>query len=759
MNSLSRKQDGDNKRKGRNRGKSVPPLPKKKQVQSRRKKGKQVVRVNRRIADAKPNVVSKKMRSEVIGFAVDSSASLKVGTSVMNIPSTLHQSELVYALLTYASNVFYRGTIGNGSQTNTGTSYQDFSAGLAYLGMAIQTISKGATAELTDVPIIFDVMCSLLTEKKVKLSDGIIHYAPAWDFDFDLTYTITTDTGTVYTLFTPTSATTMSTPFTTILPTGDGYATLLRACADDTFGSRIVKFGTSASVFTTDPSCYARNYNYFGCSGDVGSLYSESELEVNFKYPLFAKFVKYDSNDSVVSRIFSPQSGSIVTPVGLSLTSSTFTGHQLENRTPVQYKFIDFNSLYAIVGSWIVACFEATPGNIEGNTIYTKATPFPFTQNEFMWMLRQAVLSIFPEQCHAQFVAPVKASPSVTNSVFQPFIVDSICSPMSSYNRMMLPTFIVENLNMLKSRFYDPPVKEGSKKINRHNWVPVWGVYSGDTPPVFQYTDSAGVSRHIFNTVNTMPFANIWDATGLVINTKVQVNNFVNVFIDAWNAQVEGYFKRLSTNISTISADCKGIASLLPYTRIIAKQGETFDEWTKRSNGFINPIDDFIANKPTKTLTRVNSEKNLKKVSPIEAIPPATLFELETRTITSQHELTTEIAGALNFFLMPSIRLNYTSGDLLTQNAYQVYTGEVCGATSLAGFSNTSQPEIYRLFAIGTNLSAGMFAASSENDVLTKAVATLSSQGLGLDFLKALMGGLSSVIPVVGPILSGLLSG
>lgn len=731
----------------RNRAKTVVPLqPKKVRViQSKvvnkpaRGGAKGVITQDKRV---------KLEKEKTLGFATVKSTNLQMGTGVMIVPTEMLQSELVYALMTYASNVFFKGTIGAG-ETASGVTNAAFNAGLAYLGAGMQTISKGATAELTTIPKIFDVMTELLCEKKVPIHSGIIHYTPQWDVDFDLTHTITTATGSVFTLVPPTSAPTIVCPITSVSPSSDGYSCLLRVSDDSQYGSKVVDFGSSKGLLEADPSCYARNYNYFGASGDVGSLYNESEMEVGFHYPQFAKFVKYDSADAVVSRVFQPQSGSIVTPVGLSLTASKYNAKSLRNSCPVQYKFLDFNTLYCTVVTWLIAVWESVPPNLQGNTLFTGLGQFNFSINEFQWLLRQAVLSIFPEQCHAQFVAPVKSSPSASNSVFEPFIVDSITSPNALYSQMMLPLFIVENLNMLKSRFLDNST--GTDSFT-HNFIPVWGVYSGDTPPVFVFTDGNGTVTPMFNPVSTMPGASIWDASAAAIGTKVQVNNFLPEFLNEWNMRIDGFAKRSSTKLSMMEADSSSIASLLPYTRVINKIGEQEIKMGGVQLNYNNPADDFILNKP------VDISKKDKK-GKVNAIPPATYYELETKTITSQVPLNAEIQGAIRFFMLPSIRLNYTSGDLLTLNAYQIYTGEICQSTNINGTTNIAPNELYRIFGIGINLASGYPAADPNNDVLTAAVATLSDKGIGLDFLKALLGGISSVIPVVGPILSGLIGG
>lgn len=743
----------------------------------RRRKGQPEIHVKPHPANRPPQArraaPRKNYRPEGRGFLVDNAPGNQAGTSIMIVPTVLQLDTLYVAAATFFSNLVYRNVIGANEQLQ-----YDVVNGISYMVDAIKTMSEGAQVELGRIPFIFDVLLSLLKEKNVKFQQGLIKYTPQWNGAVSLPLSFNTPAGAVYSFIPPGNLGTVPINYGVTTPSGEAYSEFLRVTGDSSFksnfGSKIVEQGTAQGLCVVDPSAYARVYTYFGTAGSVGGFYSVCEIEVPTFFPMFSRFVNYNTDDKVISRVFHPQTGGISLPIGLSLTT-VCTMSKLKNPIPCQYKFIDFTQFYAIVCSYLVAMFNNIPTNFVGDTAFTKPEQFTFSSLDFAWLLRQSVLAMFPEQCHAQFVTPLAGSPS-TQSVFEPLIVDSIVSPSSIASGLMLPAFIVENLSMLRGFTLPVTATPNSKKYGTtptklaHTWMPVWGIYSGDVLPQYQFRDpDSGVMINLFAPTDTLPVARLYD--GILANNnnaKVNVNEFIANMKSEFNFKINGFCKARSTPVSPMTSDLSSKTNLLSYTRIIEKflvNDPMSLKPTAVPDNYRQPAYEFMVNGPqkkSKELTKEDSLKNVKGKKPT-AIPPATLGELYNVSILAHTPIGLSVAGALDYFLVPSIRLN-PSGvpdeDLLTLNAYQTVTGELSQLSYMNATQNPlSSNEFLRILTSSALLNAGFAPGDATNDTLTSAQKIISDHAGGIDFLKSIFGGLASVIPVVGPILSGLIGG
>lgn len=703
------------------------------------------------------------------GFKSLIAPSQQVGSGVMIVDTLLQKEGLEVALATFFSNVLLRNVIGANEQV-----LFEIVRGMAWLLESIVTIASGATANVVELPIIFDLLIALLKKKKIFLENGTIHYTPNWGLVApQLHLAFTTPTDSIYCLTSPGVNNLMPINFSAISGTVESYAEFLRVASDETFkswGNTIVKTGTSSGPAYNDPSAYARNYTYFGTAGyAVGGFYSVSEIEVPFNYPMFSKFSLYDTDDKVISRVFHPQSGGISTPVGLSLASKC-NAQLMKNPIPCHYKFIDFYQLYAVIMGWVVAVLDDIPTNLLGdpNNIFTTPRQFGFSQSDFLLLLRQAVLFYFPEQCHGQFVSPVRGVPSNTNSVFEPFIVDTIGTPMDNVAGMILPAFIVENLNMLKGRVVSVETTPNARRYKTipkklaHNFMPVWGVYSNDTPPSYQFNNN-GAPIAVFSPVDKiLDEPDLWDLQSRTSPlNKVNINLTVGELIVEWNNFCTAFAKSRSTKLSPLSGDVNVAVNLLSYSRVFEKVDVNDDITVK--NPYIQPIDRYIINGPSARKRIEVRSKSEKGKPPVKSIPPATYNELKCVSVLSVHALSQNVVGAMNFFILPSIRLNPSgppSQDLLTLTGYQTVTGELCQVSNRnpnGALVMTNETE--RTTAAGVMFHSGFAPGDANNDTLTSAVNIMAEHGQSIDFLKSLFGGLASIIPVVGPIVSGLING
>lgn len=719
---------------GQGRGKYVAPLPK-----------------ERPIAKLSFGTVDEKM--------------LKIGSNTLNIKTSMEPDVLVEAMATYLSSLYYYnipGSYADSIEENPTTVWEAAAAGAAYLGSGIQTLSKGATAEITRIPRIFDVMTQLLAERTVRLGAGIVRYSPQWVSDFSMPQSYTTPTGAVWTCAPPDSGGTIGITFSPVAPSSDSYSVLLRLSEQNKeFGSQVVSYNENKGLYTHDPSCYARVYSYFGTGGTPGiGCYNEVELEAPFQYPQFARFTNYNLDDKVISRIFHPTTGGINTAVGQTLVQPS-NYSLLRNPIPAVYKFIDFYQVYTVLCSYLVNLFEQTFVT-NGAPGYTPST-LPCTQIEFCTMLRQAILTQFPSQVHAQFVAPQASVPTQNASVFEPFIVDSVTAPSQAFANMLLPDFIHENLCMLKQASTEISSTPNSEKFKkppkrlRHNFYPVWGVYSGDVPPEFRFRIDNTTYPLFTPEAPGDPSWRLWDGiSDQNPNVKYNFNSgrFTEI-VTQWNDWISRN-KNKSTLINTISGDKGPGVNLLLYTRVLETIPTPTDTAGKH---YQSPLYDNIVNKPrteeVPSSAEMKKQKSLKKV---QAVPPASYFDLYTQSIMSHQQMAMDYFGAVRYFILPEIRLDTQGTDAVTLAAYSVYTGEVCTVSNTMG-TTPADNEVARLSITGQLMTAGAFAALPDNDVLSLASKELAVAGSGSDLIKSLLGGMASLIPGVGGVISSVIQG
>jgi len=707
--------------------------------------------------------LSEKKTAAEMSFGANDSRLTKVGTNVMNIQGELQMSTLQIGLATYLSSLYFYNAPGSytDSTGQTGTqAWLDAAQGTAYLGAAIQQISQGATQSMVKCPRIFDILTQMLTEKSVRLGSGIVKYSPTWSAPFEMPGYITTPTGAIWTAAPPDNGNLVQFTSNPYAPSEDSYSTLLKMAEyNKMFGSGVVDVGKNTGLFSIDPSCYARIYPYFGSGGSPQiACYNEVELEAPFAYPQLARFALYDQSDKVISRIFHPSAGGIGTAIGQTLTQNS-NYSLLRNPIPAVYKFCDLYQVYSVLAAYAVSLLEQNL-TVNSAPVYTPRT-FSFTASEFCLLLRQAILTQNPSQIHAQWVAPQAATPNNNVSVFEPFIVDAVTTPNSSFTQFLLPLFLQENLNMLKPATVKINSTPGSKKNGtvpkklENNFYPVWGVYSGDTPPIFQF-DINGVASPLFNQGVPEIDARLWDG---VSNTNPSVKYNLNgsrlqEIMTEWNSFMAA-FQNHSSTIVQISGDQGPGVSLLMYTRVLENISPTLRAqkgW--RGASYDAPLYNNIINKPR----GVEHTSADKKKTPVKAVPPASYFDLYPQTLLAHKQMAMDYIGALRYFIIPTIRLDAGGVDPITQAAYSVYTGEVC-STSYTSGTVVADNEVARLFVIGQLMTSGMFAASANNNILTQSVDELAKGAQGNDLIKSILGGMASLIPGVGGVISNVIQG
>lgn len=315
---------------------------------------------------------------------------------------------------------------------------------------------------------------------------------------------------------------------------------------------------------------------------------------------------------------------------------------------------------------------------------------------------------------------------------------------------------------MLKQTYSDITSTPKSEKFStppkrlRHNFYPVWGIYSGDVPPVFNFQTPDGPLPLFEPAPPNAASWRLWD--GVSNQNPLQKFNFNSLrftaVVSAWNDALTRR-QNVSSKIGPISGDEGPGVKLLTYTRVVEyKPQGTLEGKSKYSS----PMYDSIVNKPGERRETKDLKDKKGKDKKIDAIQPASYFDLYTEAILSHCPMAMDYYGAVRYFILPEIRLDAQGTDTLTQAAYAVYTGEVCTVSNTMG-TTPADNEVSRLLLIAQLMTSGLFAASADNNVLTQAAAELLTLERGSDFIKSLLGGMASLIPGVGGVISNVIQG
>lgn len=157
------------------------------------------------------------------GFTTLVAPSQVAGTSVMIVDTQLDSSALNVAIATFFSNLLFKNVIGADEQNLT-----DIVEGLAWLLTSIVTLSSGGVANVVEIPVIFDLLLTLLKEKKVKLLNGTIHYTPTWSPLPGLNYSFATPSGAIYTFTVPSTGSLSPINYAAVPGSVEHYAKFLK---------------------------------------------------------------------------------------------------------------------------------------------------------------------------------------------------------------------------------------------------------------------------------------------------------------------------------------------------------------------------------------------------------------------------------------------------------------------------------------------------------------------------------------------------
>jgi len=638
---------------------------------------------------------------------------------------------------------------------------------IASLGQYIISATSVKALPLTMVPTWAWVLACFLKPKSKLVGTALINYTAEWP---NLTYTLPASynlsVGTSYwTQGAGSSATTETLASVNYVLDDEKYLGILRTTQEttDRFKQTRPSDSPMPNSWQNDPSAYARSYTYFGTGGTPGiGLYNNSELEVPINFPLFSRFVEYGVDDLAISRHFAPMSGGPSNVAGMMLSRDDFNFKHLRNRIPTVYKFIDFWEIFAAFAGHLALLMSSIVD--EGGPI--KRQTLPFGAMDFAVMVRQAVLSEFTEQAESQFVAPYAYAGTGSYTTFQPFLVDPICLPAAVWTETLVSNLLKSNLSFLREYIHFPTSKKYGT-VNKRNfirYVPVIGVYKDDVPPTFNIANLNGSgTTPLFgpNVVATSPFS-IADMRLTNGTQKYNPNHkqFVAV-MNSWNSTIN-FLASFTTGVGQIATDVAPKTNLLTFTRQLDESNPLFE---KEKEELFFPVipslyDKLITGYENRSTEKFSKTKNDKKIPPVGAPSAATLSTITTVGLHSCLDVSTEVKTILDMLILPSIRLSSLSSTepRLTLRQYKTYTGEMHQTSYNAGYQPAGRFQDKRLLTMmGSAVLAQGGTILGEND-LTKAIRTMEEEGLGGDLLGALLGGLLSSVPVIGPIAGAFLN-
>jgi len=620
--------------------------------------------------------------------------------SNMKVDVVLDPTAMQLPFIAFYAHLCQSGLMNQLANTNLDIQpYSTVASAMRYFFDSTNNIIASGTIAPANVPLVFrDLIAALLPKTITTRSGNTISYG--WTYENQAALTPYTVGGFPWLFMEPLIDTnTYLTGAAVVNPTPDqlAYGKII-ALIDKTRNKnlRIVGNVPSDSPLFTSVSAFARNYVYNGlqCTGgNVAGFYKDIELEVPIFHPCMSQFTGYGT-DTRAPRYLSLGSGDAC--VSYALPQHPGWGGY-GNQGHIIYKFIDFENIYDTLCLWACKCKESLIScNDAGfdSSVYTSS--FTFSQQDFRITLRQALIGFFAENYWTQFQGPLAAD--TDQNWFQPFYVNGATYGAAQFQMFQLPLLIRENLAALKHR-----VIKASKKYKIHI-VPVLGRYRADTPSVYTYSavtlvDSVptALTQSLF-TISAQSPINLIDASRPDGYVNLNGSYYQNVMND-WNSFCGGVNK-VSTVITAIGSDAgpPGLVVLSMTRQVqdssnntkhieVVQNLELDTRYSKRQS-----VSKKVELAPAATLRPLQIMKrvsNYQKASALElgAIPPSTSSRLSSVSLTSIKAVTSEELSLLQNLIVPTVRFDPYSTQVLTMSKYQTEVGEF----SSAQFLNTTQ--------------------------------------------------------------------
>jgi len=674
-----------------------------------------------------------------------------------------------YSFLTSDSSIIQY--INNTSATNP---YQFIASGVVYLYEQLSLYLQSGTPTPTRLPLVFlDFIAGMLPKLVRTRAGGSIGYA--WSIETFPTLPTLNEGGFSWTFQEPaTDVGSYASPSVAVTPaaSADAYTKILQLLDARNFkGLGVVDNVVKNSRLANSVSAFARCYVYNGLYPSNGlnasGCYKDIELEVPIYNPIMAQFAPYGS-DSRVPRYLSIGTGDACAVFGLPM-HQRWGGYQ--NAGHVIYKFIDFEDIYSVLGLWAAKCKESLQSNTDaGYNSNLYCQPFTFTQQDFRVMLRQALLAFFAEGYWTQFTGPII---NESANWFQPFYVTGNTYPNSSFLRMMLPQLLQENLAALKYR-----VIESANSKYRTVVVPVLGRYVADTPSVIQYS-LITFSGETEPTTTPTPLFNNLVQNVIQLTDGTSAGGFVNLngtyydkVMNNWNQFVTAA-QRVSTETVNLTCDngpvglraltmtravapINGSASKLVFEPDKLQLDERFSR--RDSKGKLNlsvppapillaDVDKYVVNSP-----------NRKNNTNVKAIIPSSAMLLQPLLISSITSFSQTEYGLIQNLILPTIRFDETSLQILTAPKYQTEVLEFNSNQILGEGTEISTPNGWSsLLEVWETYATMMIKGAGGTESQYASIMRLLGDNGHAGFLSSILGGLAKTI--LPPEAHGIIDG
>jgi len=656
-------------------------------------------------------------------------------------------------ILAVASWLLQKGFLGQaaGDESNEIDPGTELLEGLQYYLSALQSAALGTVQNITRVPKFLNVLLEAFRPKSVPFKAGSVNYSWATVLNLNLNPTYSNSYGSWV----------FGTPDNTLVaynaaiivavantPSETAWNYLTKFFDQENTLTKMVDVGTP-EITTKDSSVFARQYVYNGIgSTTVGGTYTDIENEVPIRCPILAKFVAYGAENLRAARDLRPSSGDSLSPFGLPLLPE-FNYAEYKNKYTDVFKFIDIYEVVTWLAEWAAGIrtkYYATADAQGSNDLYF--LPFSFTLQDFVIIVRQALMSVFDTQHVVQFLQPRQFASA---NGFVPLVAHCGTYGNSAYNNMLMPEFLVENLNSLKMHTFKPEVKFKNDR-NVYRFIPVLGYYVEDTLPTFQYINFDSVTTDLF--AATAQSAIRINDGGLSADFIDFNSMYYRQVMDDWNFYVDSS-QQYTSPVRAIGGD-KGFKAfpLITFTRFNAllTDAGSLQKGSKVGNMRKKVVYRHVSNMP-------GSDKLVRKDSKTTVLlPAATYATLTCVTMTMVNAVDDDMLGFLNYLILPQNRTDNTvSLQPTTNQLFQIETVEA--------YSRNYNVEDFSGFVGGSPLLAGLInmaemnvtgTAAGKNSVYTDIISMLRMQNKAAGIVSSLGGmllkgmGLDALSPLSG---------
>jgi len=388
------------------------------------------------------------------------------------------------------------------------------------------------------------------------------------------------------------------------------------------------------------------------------SPYSSTELEVAFKSPALGVLTMYNPLIARTSRVLNITTGDSCCNYAMGALKGFPLDYYNSALTPI-FKFIDVteivNALLFSLANAMQQYFRQYSDDPDVFNIVTAGFGCTYTQF-FIMVLQQLKWMFSDSQCLAQFLCP-----QTSTGGFQSFLCGSNVFPKGPGEIMLLPTFLNENLRMLKMSEHPYYTKGFSNSRNKIKYIPVLGTFKGYVPPTYFGPTINGVFRPYFIPESDDPNTpNIFDGTSGNYVVDFNETPLMSNLCALWNAYVVPLTPMFGSVIR-MGGEANG-GPLLQYTRYCQFVVDQHSEVPNKAiipvhmRSFIQEIEvekPVLEKKSSKSVL-IPKEKEIKRIM---APPNSTLYTQYSLGYSGILPITSTFKENVPDFILPVIEI------------------------------------------------------------------------------------------------------